>query len=218
MFEEHKVYMCVVGRPALHPYVHYSDYSANERWRSIHWDPNGSDSAVTVPPKASPGSQVSPQRGPGLGRARRGTQLPREPQEDIWSRSGAEGEGLVEMSRDWGREGSVASGGCLLFSLTRNSSDYIISFWSERLPPGRADAYAGSANWRSYQYITSGGNPDDSVQLTPAAPHPRIWGDLHVTSALTWSSLLWPHAGLQGMPAVPAQRASCQGLQNQGLV
>lgn len=181
-------------------------------------DPSGSDSAATVPPEASPGSQVSLQRGLGPGRAKRGTQLPREPQEDIWSRSGAEGEGLVEMSRDWGREGSVASGGCLLFSRTRNSSDCIISFWSERLRPGRADAHAGSANWGSYQYITSSGNPDASVQLTPAAPHPKIWGDPHVTSALAWSSLLWPHSGLQGIPAVPAQRASRQGLQNQGLV
>lgn len=25
LFEEHKVYMCVVGRPALRPRVHYSD-------------------------------------------------------------------------------------------------------------------------------------------------------------------------------------------------
>lgn len=122
------------------------------------------------------------------------------------------------MSKDWGKEGSVASAGCPLFSRTRNSSVCTISFWSERLPPGRADAHAGSANWGSYRYITSGSNPDASVQLTPAAPHPRIWGDLCVTSALAWSSLLWLHVGLQGMPAVPARRASSQGLQNQGLV
>lgn len=26
LFEEHKVYMCVVGRPGLRPCVHYSNY------------------------------------------------------------------------------------------------------------------------------------------------------------------------------------------------
>lgn len=86
--------------------------------------------ALTRQPLCLPRPALGPRplpRDPGPGRARRGTQLPREPQEDLWSRSGDEGEGLVEMSKDWGREGSVASGGCPLFSLTRIPQSALIA-------------------------------------------------------------------------------------------
>lgn len=64
------------GRPALRPCVHYSDCQSANRQMEDQCCDSGFDSAATVPPGTSPGSQSLPQRGLNWPIGRRDAAIP----------------------------------------------------------------------------------------------------------------------------------------------